>query len=238
MTDSLNKKLLPESKKERVYLGLIAAVLVAIAALVALRPQSTPEVPAPSRVSASPQEPKVVVREVEKIVEVEKTVAVETLQDGLNEMGVLITAEYYFTDLVSYSSVLKLLKTDFSLPFTESSYLVSYDGVVNAGIDLSAARVEKDDEHKRVTVRLPAAAIQTTDIDLDSFTLHEEKTGLGNPLSVRDFNTSLRELERSAEQKAVERGLLEKADQNAKQVVTQFISSLLDPGYSLKFETL
>ena len=237
MTDSLNK-LLPPSRRERVYLTLIAAVLVGIVLLVALRPQATPEVAAPSTAPTVTQEPKVVVREVEKIVEVEKTVAVETLQDGLNEMGVLITAEYYFTDLVSYSSVLKLLKTDLSLPFTESSYLVSYDGVVNAGIDLTDARVEKDDARRRVTVRLPAATIRTTDIDLDSFTLHEEKTGLGNQLSVRDFNASLQELERSAEQKAVERGLLDKAEQNAKLVVTRFIAGLLDADYSLVFETL
>jgi len=226
------------NRRERVYLALILAVALLIGALLLLRPRAEPAqeaVPA----AAAPEEPRVIVKEVEKLVTVEKEIEAETIQDGLNEMGVLITADYWFKDLVSFSSVKKFLKTELVLPFTESSYLVSYEGAVSAGIDLSAARVEKDDERMRVTVYLPAASIQGTDIDLDSFTLHEEKSALGNPLSVQDFNDSLRELERSAEQNALSRGLLEKADRNARTVIAQFIGGLVgSTAYSLAFETM
>ena len=227
------------SKRERVYLVLILAVLLLIGALLLLRPRADTAAEAAVPAMAAPEEPRVVVKEVEKLVTVEKAIEAETIQDGLNEMGVLITAEYWFKDLVSFSSVKKFLKTELVLPFTESSYLVSYEGAVSAGIDLSAARVEKDDERMRVTVYLPAASIQGTDIDLDSFTLHEEKSALGNPLSVQDFNDSLRELERSAEQNALSRGLLEKADRNARTVIAQFIGGLVgSTAYSLAFETM
>jgi len=232
---------LPKTKTEKLLLALIAVVLVAIAALLLAHPRTkdTPvEYGAADSVAAELGEPKVIYRDVEKLVEVEKAVTVKELEGGMKEMGVLITEEYYFTDLMSFSSVKKFLKTDYVLPFTESSYLVSYDGVVSAGVDLAFAWVQKDDIDLKITVHLPEAAIQSTDIDLDSFRLHEEKTGLGNPLSVQDFNSSLRELELSAEQKAIERGLLDKANENAQTVLSRFIGSLVDLSrYSLEFVT-
>lgn len=225
--------------KEKLYLSLIAAVLVLIAAMLLIYPHTKPdavEALSPAAASDGAQEPKPAVRE--KWIEVEKKVSAEVLEDRLQDMGVLITAEYYFTDLVSFSSVKTFLKTDFVLPFTESSYMVRYDGVVNAGIDLSAARVEKDEERKLIVVHLPKASIHTTSIDLDSFELIEEKSGLGNPLSVQDFNASLQALEASAERKAAERGLLEKAEKNAEAVIGQFIGGVVnDSAYTLRFET-
>lgn len=230
----------PETRREKAYVALILAVFVVTAGIVFLYPRTHGESPtdaAPKNTAAdAPSEPRIITREVEKIIEVEKEITVETLQQGLNDLGFLITEEYYFTDLVSYSSIKKFLNTDISLPFTESSYMVSYDGVVSAGVDLSAAAVEKDDEHKRITVHLPGAVIRSVDIDLDSFQLRAEKAGFGNPLSVRDFNNSLQELEKKARQNAVDRGLLEKADENAGLVASRWIASLADLSvYSLEF---
>jgi len=224
------------TKREKTYLALIAAVLVLIAILLLLHPRTQPETPADNPAAKTAEEPKAVR---ERWIEVEKKVTAEVIQDRLQDMGVLITEEYYFTDLISFSSVKTFLRTDFVLPFTETSYMVRYDGVVSAGIDLSAAGIEKDEDRKQITVRIPKASIQTTTIDLDSFELLEEKTGLGNPLSVQDVNTSLQELERSAEQKALERGLLEKADKNARSMISQFIASLVgDAEYALRYETV
>ncbi len=241
MSDFNEKDTSRTGNRERLYMVLCLILVVAIVGVWVTYPKTSPDAaPEPpaagESVEAAAPEPVVITREVEKIVEVEREITVETLRDGLNEMGYLITEEYYFTDLMGYTSFLSFFRTDIPIPFTESSYLVSYDGVVSAGMDLSAARVEKDDEHKRVTVRLPAASIKSVDIDLNSFQLREEKTGLGNPISVRDFNSSLQELENAARQKAVERGLLEKADENARVVVSRFVWSLLDASeYQLIF---
>lgn len=242
MTDAQEEQKLQRTKKEKVYLALILAVAAVIAGMLILYPRihtnTADSFAFGSAAADTPTEPTIITREVEKIVEVEKAVTVETLQQGLNDMGFLITEEYYFTDLVSFSSIKKFLKTDIALPFTESSYLVSYDGVVNAGVDLAAAQIEKDDDRMRITVHIPEASIQTVEIDLDSFNLREEKAGLGNHISVRDFNSSLLELENHAKQNAIDRGLLEKAGENAEVVISRFIGSLVDTSvYSLDYVT-
>ena len=227
-----------KTKKEKLYLTLIGLFLLAIAVVVLaslLTPRSDPLPAVTPRPEATP---KVVVKEVEREVVVEKVITSDILEDGLRDMGVLITGEYYFTEVMSYQSVKHFLKTDLALPFTESSYLATYDGVVLAGLDFSELTVEKDDTSGRVTVHLPAAEIQSIDIDPNSFQLHSEKVWMGNPLSVEDFNSSLVDLENTAREKALERGLLDKADANARALIGQFIGGMLEGTvYTLEFVT-
>jgi len=171
-----------------------------------------------------------------QIIEVEREISVESLEEGIRDIGTLVTQEYLFTDAVSQSKV----KTLFSLTlgFTESSYLATYDGVVTAGIDFGSISVDLDREVRAVTVRMPKAAIQNVDIDPASFVLYSEKNGIGNPLSVSDFNGSLVELEEKARERAIERGILKQADENARRVVETFIGGVLDlREYNILWET-
>lgn len=224
-----------KEKTSIAYIVLIAAAVVAIICVVAfgLRGKESPaEIPAP--VVSAETTSKVVYKEVEKLVEVEKTITAGMIEEGIRNMGVLITGEYYFTEAVSFSSIKKLLNTNIELPFTESAYLVSYDGVVTAGIDFEAVRVEKTDEDRRVTVYIPEAEIRNIDIDPNSFRLYSEKSGIGNPISVSDFNRSLVELEDNARDRAIERGLLQQADENARLLIQNFVSGLVGANFSVK----
>ena len=107
---------------------------------------------------------------------------------------------------------------------------------MRAGVDLSAAVIEKDGERKRITVSLPPAAITDVDIDPESFQLYSEKAGLGNPISAEDFNNALVQLEATARDKALARGLLERADENAHALVRRVVGALVDLNeYTLVF---
>ena len=150
----------------------------------------------------------------------------EVIRENLQDVGVLTTEEYYFTEVISYSKVKKLWKIE--LGITESSYLISYDGVVTAGIDFTAVDVQKDDEQKRILIILPKSEILSVDIDPESFQLYSEKEGLGNPVSVTDYNQSLVEMEQNARQKALDRGILTRADGNARKLVGQLVAGLVN----------
>ena len=213
------------SRKTTVYLVLIGLVVLLTAGLILWHSghRADPSLPAvtPRPAAQTPARNRV------EIVTVEKEVNAEVIQDGLNDIGVLVAEEYYFTEVVSFSSIKKLFKK-LELGITESSYLASYDGVVTAGIDFSGVTVSKDDEQHVIEVHLPKAEILNVDIDPESFTLYSEKTGLGNPLSAADFNQSLVELEATATEKALSKGILTRADRNAKAVIETFIGSLVD----------
>lgn len=231
---------MPKTKKEKIYLICIIVVVVAILCILivglARRGRETEQLPI--HTSAPIPTPVVVTKEVERMVEVEKSITSDILEDGLNDMGVLLTEEYYFTEVVSFSSVKKLLKTEIVLKFTETSFLVSYDGVITAGVDFDGIAVEKDDDRKVIMVTLPRSEIQSVSLDLDSFQVYSEKSGIGNPPTASDFNSSLVELENKAKDKALERGLLDRADANARSLILGFVSGLVDlTEYSLEFQT-
>ena len=221
-------------KKTWLYIVLIALAVGLSVWLLVRYNSARPENPLPS-VTPRPT-PEVIVKEteVEKIVEVEKEITSAVIEDGLRDIGVLVTQEYYFTDVISFSSVKKLFRVE--VPFTETSYLASYDGVVTAGIDFGKVAVVKDDTAWKIYVTLPPAEILNVDVDPETFELYSEKTGLGNPLSVEDFNDSIVTLESNVRQKALEKGLLEKADENARAVVRNFIAGLVGTGpYAVEF---
>lgn len=212
------------TKRTKLYLIVLAVIVLAIIVLLiwhAVAGESKTAVPA----AASAGEPAGPSRAV-KLVEVEKEITTEMIREKLNDVGLLITEEYLFTEVVSYSSVKQLWNID--LGFTESSYIASYDGTVTAGIDFTAIRVEKDDESKQVTIYLPRPQILGVDIDPKSFQLYSEKEGLWNRISVSDYNDSLIELEETARAKAIDKGVLDRAGANARQVVVNLVASLID----------
>ena len=222
-----------KEKEKKLYLALIAlfaaaAVLVVIFTLAGRKNRAAQEQEQAAQELREDSQEK-------KIITVEKEITARILQVGLNDMGQLVTEEYYFTEVTEFSSIKKLFNA-IDLKFTESSYLAGYDGVVTAGIDFADIQVEKDEAAAKITVRLPRAEILNVDIDPDSFVLYAEKTGIGNPLSVADYNQSLVELESTAREKALEKGVLVRAEENARQLVSQFVAGLVDADvYTLEF---
>lgn len=228
---------MPKTRKEKVYFILIAAVVLAIIALFitwgvsrsrAAEKKAAEAAAAPAAV-VNAQPDRIVVYEeveVEKLIEVEKTITGAIIQDGLNDMGFLVTQEYYFTEVTGFSSVKKLFNIELKL--TESGYLAGYDGAIYAGVDFTKINVLKDEDSKTVIITVPKAEIQSIEIDFDSFVLYSEKEGLGNPISVADYNQSMVELETTAREKAVSRGILDKAEENAETVIRNFVSGFVD----------
>ena len=156
------------------------------------------------------------------------------VKDALVDMGVLITEEYSFTEVTAHSEVSTFL--GYEIPFTESSYLVSYDGHVSAGIDFTKVKVSVNEDIKTVTVTLPDAEIIDTVIDPESFVLYEEKTGLGNHISVETYNRSLIELKKNAEDKAKEKGVIDRAAENGRTLIENLVRNLVDEDYRIIYK--
>ena len=225
-----------KTRKERAYLIAILVVLAAIIGVIifgAYLRRSAAEAAA----AATPK-PTAEQKQGLSLVKEEETVVLETVQDALKAMGELTTQEYAFTEVITYSNLKQFLGID--LPWTETNYIASYDGVIRAGIDFTAVKVisEQRDDGVHLTVTLPQAEIQSTEIDPNSFVLYSEKNGLGNPLSASDFNRSLTELEKDAQKNAVDKGVLDRADEQARLLIERFIQSVLvDDTYTLDFSS-
>lgn len=216
--------------RDKIYAGLIAGFSIACVVLVGIwmgRGKSDAVSVAVTVAETEPAKPIVETKvvEVEKLVEVEREIKSEVIRDGLKDMGFLVTEKYFFTEVTSDRKVFKI--KDFELGFTEASFVGSYDGIVTAGVDFTKAEVEKDDDKKLIRIRIPKAEIFGVDIDPDSFQKYSEKESVWNKLMVDDFNAALVDLEKNAKQKALERGILKEADQNAERMIRDFGNSFV-----------
>ena len=157
---------------------------------------------------------------------------ISVLKESLGSMQVLITEEYNFTQVEEYTKE----KTFLSFITTKSEFIFSYDGVVTVGLDCSKIEIDKDDNSKKLTITIPKSEIQDTVIDNDSFKLYKEKEGFCDKLTMEDYNKSVLLLKKNAEARAVNMGILDKADENAKTIISSFVREMLgDSEYTVEY---
>ena len=157
------------------------------------------------------------------------TVVLETRLSALRELA---TVSYRYTNMAQFQN-----SSDFygvTLPFTTKRFILTYDGEIKAGVDLAQAQVEVSGE--TVTVRLPEAAVLSHEIDEDSIEVFDEKTSIFNPFTVEDFSSFQADQKRTAEQKAIDKGLLTEAAQKAADSVTALLSPSLPEGYRISVQ--
>ena len=167
----------------------------------------------------------------------------ETIESGLKQIGELSTAEYYFTRTETVEDSKKLDLTsigiDFitNIPLTSNSFTYSYDGNIKAGIDFAEIEVSVDKDTKTITVLIPGSRILSSEVDPDSYKFYEIRNNILNPISPEDYAVSFADLIHKEEERAVEEGLLEKADVNAQKILKNFISSYNSDAYSITVKT-
>ena len=171
-----------------------------------------------SAASASTGEGKIFLKDI--------TLSRETIQSGLREIGKLCTAEYDFTHVETFESQKDLF--GLKIPGTKASYVYSYDGTIMAGVDFTRISVEKDDAKMRITIHFPKVEIISSEIDMDSFTLYGEKKSIFNPFEVEDFALTQSDMIRMELEKAVEDGILDRAAENAEQILINFLTGTFD----------
>ncbi len=118
---------------------------------------------------------------------------IEVIKEKLEKTAELNTGSYLFTDVITKSDAIKLKKTGWKIPFTEKSFIISYDGVIKAGIkNLNNAEIiEKDD---KIIIKLPTVEITSVEIDNNSFKKLDENNSIFNPITVEDLNNAQKEL--------------------------------------------
>lgn len=159
------------------------------------------------------------------IIKEETEISSEMIAEKLQSIGELATYEYLFTEVMNSSNT-KTINGKFNIPFTTTSFIYSYDGVIMAGIDFTQITVEKDNSEKKITIYLPDAEILSCELDFDSFQIYDEKTSIFNKLTLSDVNESLVELENKAVEKALSKDILKKASQNVEKMVGEFLRSI------------
>lgn len=151
------------------------------------------------------------------------------LQSHLTELAELATVSYHYTNMSQFQN-----SNDFygvKIPFTTKRFILSYNGEIKAGIDLSQVAVQV--EGTVVEVQLPPSKILAHEIDEKSVEVFDEKSSIFNPLHVKEFADFQADQKDIMEQKALDGGLLQEAAERARSSVRLLLEQSLPEGYTM-----
>lgn len=150
-----------------------------------------------------------------------------TITNSFTDIAELATEEYNFTNVGTYTKN-QLKVGGVSIPFTDSSFLITYSGTVKAGIaNINEITVSIDDAAKSVTVKAPAVQVLDSSIDPASIVTYDQSFDVVNQIKVEDVASFLASEESNAEQLAEDNGLMGRARTQAETLLTSHAKALL-----------
>ncbi|MEG0688410.1 MAG: DUF4230 domain-containing protein [Hungatella sp.] len=175
--------------------------------------------------------------EAASLISEKKRITDDVLKQQLEAIGELSTAKYYYTDMGRYEKNLALKGQ--TIPFTKTSFLITYDGIIKAGVELKAIKFVLHE--KIIRIMIPEAKILSHDIDPDSVQVFDEKNSIFNGLTTEDVTGFQSEQRKIMEERALNNGLLTEAKENTKDALTSIYRILLsdgqyEGGYTLEFQ--
>ncbi|NMA58941.1 DUF4230 domain-containing protein [Clostridium cochlearium] len=146
-----------------------------------------------------------------------------TIEEQLSKILELSTVKYNYTNVVSYKDSRKL--SGLNLPFTSKSFLIKYDGYIKAGVDLNTVETEITDT-KSIKMTLDKPKVFDNVIIEEEVYVYDEKDSIFNKLSFENLYEVLIEEKQKMEKEVVEKGLLNDAEKNTKEMLISLLKSM------------
>ncbi|MDU1022510.1 MAG: DUF4230 domain-containing protein [Peptoniphilus harei] len=131
----------------------------------------------------------------------------------------LTTLKYHYTNMGQFENQNTFY--GYKIPFTSKKFIVSYDGLINAGVDLEKMKVELHD--KSIEIKIPPAKILSHEIYEDSLKVFDERESIFNRIDIEDYNNFSKDQKKEVEKKAIKRGLLKEADEESKKAIEELL---------------
>lgn len=163
----------------------------------------------------------------------------KTTKLGLRNVGELVTQTCH-TVVVEDSKVSRTFFDLFEIPFTTSRQIFSYDFEVDASVNFDKIDFSKvDEENKTIDVKLPHAKVYKSTIKPESLKIYVDSESLFSRIDLSKHNDAVIKMQNQAQNDCVANGLLDAADENAKQLITGMITgNEVFKNYKINFDYL
>jgi hypothetical protein len=160
----------------------------------------------------------------------------DTIYSEIVDIGELATVEYLFTDAAKYSDSMQY--NDWNIPFTEKSFVLKWNGVIKAGVILEDVDITVDEEAGKITVSMPPAQILSYIVDRDSIEVLDERDSIFNSITIDDKMKFDATTEEAMRQRAIDNGLLDKAQKNAQDIIRRLLTAnpAVGDAYVIEFQ--
>ena len=170
-------------------------------------------------------------------VPVEPGITSDMLREQLEYVKDLVTVEYHYTDADKQELPGKKLFDAIPVPWTKKAFIISYDGVIKYGVDVSQVGISVNGITKTVTVEIPRAKIISHEIPEEGFRVLYESNGLFNKISIDDVTRFRMTQKEKMEDRADDLDMPQKAQEQSGEAISALLRAV--PGmeeYELEVE--
>ncbi len=153
----------------------------------------------------------------------------QTVKLRLENIGLLATQSAYCKEVLLVENDRKIGIV--AVPFTKSKTIYTYDVTVTAGYNFENINIKQDGT--TVTVTLPPVETIDKYIIPSSGKEYLDDQSIFAPISLTRINKEMSSLVDQSEADAIENGLYEKAFDNAKVILTSFLSNAYPSNYDI-----
>lgn len=146
-----------------------------------------------------------------------------TIEEKVSKIVELSTVKYNYTDIVTYKNSKDL--SGIQIPFTEKRFIVQYSGYIKAGVDLSTIEIDVKNE-KTIHIEMEKAKVLENVIIEEEVKFFDEKDGFFNKLNFEDLYGVLIGEKEKAKNDAINRGLLNEAQDNAEEILLSLLDEM------------
>ncbi|HAR86321.1 MAG TPA: hypothetical protein DCR69_11380 [Clostridium sp.] len=128
------------------------------------------------------------------------------VSEKLISISELATSRYDYSNVISVKNSLSF--KDITIPFTEKSFVIKYNGYITAGLDFSAATFSID--KNILTITIPPCSILTHNVNEDEVFIFDEKNSIFNKLTMDDMLSEIVAEKSKTEERVIKDGFLDK----------------------------
>ncbi len=161
----------------------------------------------------------------------------DLLSQQIQNISELAVVEYNYTNMGKFENQATFY--GWKVPFTTKSFIISYDGKIKVGIDMSLVEIKikgkniilanggKEGSRKAISM-----------VDEKSIEIFDETKNIFNQISITDYNQFAIDQKDKMETSVKEKGIIKESQEKTEKVITSFIKSSyqLSDDYKIKFQ--
>ena len=143
----------------------------------------------------------------------------------------IVSYKYFYTNAAMFENKKNIY--GINLPLTSKKFIISYDGKVTLGVDLSNVSTEIKG-NKILISNIGNAKILSNEFDEKSMKIFDESTSLFSSWNIKDYQKFFSDQRIEVEKKIMESDLLKEAKSSAEETIKQLL--MLNPQIASQFQ--
>ena len=159
------------------------------------------------------------------IVSIEEELDTIVLKEILKPASELVSLKYCYTDADVYEKNKNVSVFGYDATIGTDKTVFTYDGVINAGIDISEVNYIIDNNSRTITIDIPEPEIFSHEINENSFKFFDVKNSVFIETNLEDYTSLVSDLKKKKEDYLLNDGeFMDSVKENSERVIADFLT--------------